>query len=126
MHERSLVRALLRQIDKLLAEHSQCHVVSVRVRIGELSGVEADLLASAYEDLVQDTPLQDASLIMERVPLEAVCDQCGHQFRIERFRFECDQCGSLRLSLRGGEELLLDSVVLEDLDHEQKHSYADA
>ena len=100
----------------MAAEHPGSRVVSVRVRIGEFSGVEPDLLSSAYDDLVQDTPLQDAALDMERVPLEAVCDQCGHQFRIERFHFECDQCGSLRLTLRGGEELLLDSVTLEETE----------
>ena len=51
-----------------------------------------------------------------RVPLTAVCDQCGNQFRVERFKFQCDQCGSLRLALRGGEELLLESVTFEETE----------
>lgn len=114
MHERSLVRALLRQVQAVAAENPASRVVSIRVRIGEFSGVEADLLASAYDDLVADLPLRGAALIMERVPLEAICEQCGSQFRIERFRFQCDKCGSLKLSLRGGEELLLESVTFEE------------
>ena len=116
MHEHSLVRALLRQVAELAAEHSSSRIVSVRVRIGEFSGVEPDLLSSAYDDLVQNTPLQDAALSMERVPLEGLCEQCGSQFRIERFNFQCDNCGSVKLTLCGGEEMLLDSVMMEEIE----------
>jgi hydrogenase nickel incorporation protein HypA/HybF len=126
MHEHSLVRALLRQVEAIAAEHPGSQIKSFRVRIGEFSGVEVDLLASAYDVLVQDTSLRGAVLNVERVPLEAVCDQCGHEFHIERFQFECDKCGCLRLTLRGGEELLLDSVTLEETVHEQKYSGANA
>jgi hydrogenase nickel incorporation protein HypA/HybF len=110
------VRALLREVEKLAVEHSNSHVVSVRVRVGEFSGVNADLLAMAYDEMVQDTPLRGAALAMERVPLEGVCDDCGNRFRIERFRFQCDKCGSARVTLRGGEELQLDSVTLEEVE----------
>src|SRR6476646_10058389 len=121
MHEHSLVRALLRKVEDIAAEHPGNQIVTIRVRIGEFSGAEADLLSSAYDELVKDTSLRGAALNVERVPLEAVCDQCGHQFHIERFHFECDKCGSVRLSLRGGEELLLDSVTLEETVDEPKH-----
>ena len=114
MHERSLVKALLRRVEDLAAEHPGSHVVSVRVRIGEFSGVEPELLASAYHDLITDTALRGAALDLEQVPLEAVCEQCGSQFRIERFNFRCDICGSMELTIRGGEEMLLDSVTMEE------------
>jgi hydrogenase nickel incorporation protein HypA/HybF len=114
MHERSLIRALLRQVQTVATENSAAQILSIRVRIGEFSGVEPDLLCSAFDDLVQDTSFRGAELKMERVPLEAACDQCGNQFRIERFHFQCVRCGSSRLSLRGGEELLLESVTLEE------------
>ena len=113
MHEQSLVRALLRQVQAVADEQSASRVVSIRVRLGEMSGVEPELVTSAYDELVQVTPLFGATLSLEQVPLEATCDQCGNTFRIERFHFQCDKCGSLRLSLRGGEELLLESVTLE-------------
>jgi hydrogenase nickel incorporation protein HypA/HybF len=115
MHERSLVRALLRQVEKLASEHPGSHVLTVRVRIGEFSGVDADLLAIAYEDMARNTLLRDAVLDMERVQLKGLCDQCGNQFRIDRFRFQCDKCGSAGVSLCGGEELQLDSVTLEEI-----------
>lgn len=114
MHERSLVKALLRQVEDVAAAHPGSHLRSIRVRIGELSGVEPELLVSAYSDLAADTTLRGVSLDLERVPLEAVCNQCGHRFQVKRFHFQCDRCGSLHLTLRGGEEMVLDSVTMEE------------
>lgn len=118
MHERSLVRALVRQVEDLAAEYADSRVTSVRVRVGELSGVEPDLLASAYRELAEGTPLRSSALVLERRPLDATCDNCGQHFRIEGYRFRCDRCGSPQLTLRGGEELLLESVTMEDGSHE--------
>jgi len=114
MHERSLVRALLRQVENMAAAYPAVRVLSIQVRIGEFSGVEPDLLASAYDDLIGDTPLRGAALKLERVPLQAVCRQCGRPFHIERFHFQCERCGSPDLTLSGGEEMLLDSVTMEE------------
>jgi hydrogenase nickel incorporation protein HypA/HybF len=88
-------------------------VLSVRLRIGEFSGVEADLLASAYTQLVDDTPLRESQLEIARTPLVAVCGACGNESRIERFQFQCRNCGSRALSICGGEEMILAAVTLE-------------
>lgn len=116
MHERSLVRALVKQVKDLAAEHSGSRVTSVRVRVGELSGVESSLLASAYDEVIEETPLRDSTLVVERVPLQGTCDQCGAHFQIERYNFQCNRCGSFQISLQGGEELLLESVTMEDFE----------
>jgi CRP/FNR family cyclic AMP-dependent transcriptional regulator len=114
MNERSKIRALLRQVQALAEENSPRRVLAIRVRVGDLCGVETGLLSEAYGELVRDTPLRGAALELERVPREAICDQCGNKFRIIGFHYECDKCGSLRLSLRGGDELRLDSVKFEE------------
>ncbi|MCC7474240.1 MAG: hydrogenase maturation nickel metallochaperone HypA [Pirellulales bacterium] len=116
MHERSLIRSLLRQVEKIAAEHPASRVVAVRVRVGEFSGVEPELLELAYKDLVEETPIRGAALQMERVPLEAECRQCGHHFRIEHYNFQCTRCGSLWLRLQNGEELVIDSVTFEECE----------
>jgi hydrogenase nickel incorporation protein HypA/HybF len=116
MHERSLIRALLRQVEDVAAEHPGSHIQTIRVRVGEFSGVQPELLASAYYDLIENTPFRGAALDMEQVPLEGCCDQCGNCFRIERFNFQCNQCGSLRVTLSGGEEMLLDSITMEETE----------
>jgi hydrogenase nickel incorporation protein HypA/HybF len=94
-------------------------VISIRLRIGEFSGVEADLLASAYDQLVHDTTLAGATLEIRREPLTAVCDVCRDDFTIERFQFQCPNCGSSSLTFHAGEELMLESVVLDANDDDE-------
>jgi hydrogenase nickel incorporation protein HypA/HybF len=116
MHERSLVKALLRQVQGVATKHAHSRVLSIRVRIGAFSGVEPELLASAYNDIVADTPLRGTALDLVYVPLAGTCDHCGNLSRIERFKFKCDQCGGQAITLRGGEEMLLDSVVMQETE----------
>jgi len=114
MHERSLVRSLLRQVQALATEHPDDRVVAIRVRIGEFSGVQPELLQSAYDELAAPTSLCGAELMVQCVPLEATCDQCGKMFAVKNYRFQCPDCGSLRLTVCGGEELLLESISMEE------------
>jgi hydrogenase nickel incorporation protein HypA/HybF len=116
MHERSLVKALLQQVEAIAIDHARSRVVSIHVCVGEFSGIEADLFVSAYEDLVENTSLADARLYVERATLRAACDRCGNEFRIEKFCFQCDRCGSLDLAICGGEELMLKSVKLQETE----------
>lgn len=116
MHERSLVRSLLRQVQTLAAEHPADRVAAIRVRIGEFSGVEPELLQTAYEEMAVATSLCGAEFVVQRVPLEATCDQCGKSFAVENYRFQCPGCGSLRLTICGGEELLLESISMEEVE----------
>ena len=112
MHEWSLVRALLRQVEALAEQYPDACVTQVRVRVGEFSGVEPELFKGAYEQLVPCTSIHGAELLMETVRLEAECRNCGRRFAVERFQFACPGCRSSLLTICGGEELTLESVVL--------------
>ncbi len=120
MHERSLVSRLLAQVERLMEEHDAVRVHAVRVSVGQFSGVEPLLLRSAFQEMVFDTPMRGADLIMEEVPLEARCDLCGDQFAVERFDFECPRCGSRKVTVVRGEELMLESLMMEETSHEER------
>lgn len=95
-----------------------CHYVSeVRLNVGQFSGVEPELLRSAFEEMINDSPLHGAILQMEEVPLEAECELCGRRFLVEGFDFSCPGCSSSQTTIVRGEELVLDSVLLEEEDH---------
>jgi hydrogenase nickel incorporation protein HypA/HybF len=117
MHERSLVRRLLQQAEELMIEHDGARVREVHLSIGEFSGVEPELLETAFHEMVGEGPLGHAVLELQRVPLEAECDACGCQFAVERFTFLCPQCGSTEVTVLRGEQLMLESLVLEEAGH---------
>ncbi len=117
MHERSLVCQVLRQVAQLMIDHGGQRVREVHLSVGEFSGVEPELLEIAFDEMVIETPLRGAVLELEQVPLEAECEACGNQFAVERFVFLCPACGSSSVSVLRGEELMLESLVMEEACH---------
>ena len=113
MHEYSLVRSLLEQVDALRRERDAESVVEVRISIGQFSGVEPDLFHLAFDALVEGSPMQGAQLQLEQVELAANCDTCGRDFIVEHFHFECPACRSSSVTVVRGEDLILESVTME-------------
>ena len=114
MDTQAFVRKLVRRVRDEVAKHPGHQVVSLRVRVDELSGIEPADLLHAYANAVRNTPLRRTAVTIEAEAPDAVCDQCGNKFRFAPGQSECEKCGSLRLSLHGGKQLYLDSVLMED------------
>lgn len=113
MHEGSLVKALLRQVDGIVSRAGATRATVIHATIGDFAGVESELFRVAFHDLVQNTAHRGASLEIRRVPLRAACQDCEHSFLVPRFRFQCPRCGSLTTTIVEGEGLVLESVIVE-------------
>ncbi len=116
MHESSLVAALLRQVDRVCAEHGVSDTAEVRVQLGPLSGVEPLLVTVAFERLKPGTSADRARLTIENVPLEALCLDCGLESEIRDFRFCCAHCGHDALRIVRGDGFQLVSVTIDSAD----------
>jgi hydrogenase nickel insertion protein HypA len=114
MDTKAVIRALVKQVEEEAARHAGRRVVSLRARVGELSGVDPAALAREFADAVHGTPLEGATLTVETVESEAVCEQCGHKFPFDQSHMQCSRCGSMRLALHGGDALFLDSALMEE------------
>jgi hydrogenase nickel incorporation protein HypA/HybF len=111
VHEFSIVRALL---DKVEEEARSRNAVSVRklyVSIGELSGVETELLASAFETFREKTVCAGADLVIEKVEASWACPRCEDE--LERGGIlSCPRCG-VPARLSRGDEILLQRIEME-------------
>lgn len=116
MHELSVARALLRQVERLAGEHRASRVRGVTVRIGPLSGVEPALLARAFPQVVVGGLAAGAGLRIETVPVRVRCEDCGVEAEASPNRLICPACGSQRTRLTGGDEMLLVSLDMETND----------
>ena len=63
--------------------------------------------------LASTSAARGAQLHVEPVALRARCQRCGEDFPVQRFEFSCSRCGSRDVDLTAGEELLLESVTVE-------------
>lgn len=113
MHEESLVRTLLQQVEEVARQHAATRVQVVEVEVGPLSGVEVPLLQSAWERLLSQSACGNAELTVRQVPLTAVCSDCGKDLIVSNFRFQCTACGSQAVRITGGDQMRLLQVTLE-------------
>lgn len=111
MHERSLAARLIEQVDQELADRGLVDLSEVHLAIGEFSGVEPALLASAFDELASQHWQRDVRLKLDIVLVTAQCEGCGSTFRVERFHFACPDCRSGSVKVIQGEEMQLVSLT---------------
>lgn len=116
MHELSVAHAVVSTvIEALPADPDAPRVLEVHVRIGMLSGVVPDALSYAYDVAAEGTPLADAALHIERTPVVIHCPGCDADVTLPGTTdFRCPSCGTPSGDVRGGRELEVVRVVLDD------------
>ena len=122
MHELSIVRALLRQIEAVAAANGALTVDRVTVQIGPLCGVDPGLLANAFEAFRGRGLTARTALIFDSVPVTVICRDCGEKSSVTANRLLCASCGGYRTTLLSGDELILQRV---ELTPHNSHSGAD-
>ena len=112
MHELSLAEAVVR----IACRHAAGRPVRrVELKVGHLRQVVPSALEFAFELVAQGTEADGAELVMEEVPAAGRCRACGAESELPGFPLQCGACGGLDLELLRGEELLVDSLELEDV-----------
>ncbi len=111
MHEYSIVQALMTQVEAEAARHGASSVRSIGLRIGELSGVEVDLLRTAFENFRPRSICAEAELGIEVVPATWSCPTCRELFEAGA-RLQCPDCGQ-PARLTSGDEIVLQRLEME-------------
>jgi hydrogenase nickel incorporation protein HypA/HybF len=89
------------------------------LRIGRLAGVEPDLLRAAFPLVAHGTCCEAATLRIETVAVDVECRLCGTTRDVAPNRLLCGSCGTWRVTLRGGDEMRLESLELASLPAEE-------
>jgi hydrogenase nickel incorporation protein HypA/HybF len=111
MHELSIAEAIVGVAERHAAGR---RVHAVDVRVGRLRQVVPSALEFAFELTTSGTCLDGAVLRIEDVPVTGRCLGCGADGPLERFPLACGECGGLDVEITAGEELLVDSLELEE------------
>jgi hydrogenase nickel incorporation protein HypA/HybF len=112
MHESSLVRSLLGQVESIRIEQGGLAVDEIRIEVGPLSGVEPLLVQSAFEQAAPAFAMGTPRLVIDDVPLSARCTKCG-VVEVPLTKISCPICGSQHIQIVGGDEVRLISVAIQ-------------
>lgn len=126
MHEFSVmsgvVEAILKEIDRFESEEGKViqRVNEVMLDIGELTLLGREQLEFCYRIMAEENRLKGSKLIINTVPAEVLCKECGYSGPIEYFTefhletpiLSCPKCGHT-VEILKGRECSVRSVNLE-------------
>jgi hydrogenase nickel incorporation protein HypA/HybF len=111
MHELSIAEAV---VDIALRHADGRPVRVVELKVGHLRQVVPSALEFAFELVAEGTLLEGAELRMEDVPAAGTCRTCGAETPLPDFPLCCRHCGGFDVEVTRGEELLVDSLELQE------------
>lgn len=114
MHEVGIAASILESVEAEARRRPDARFAAVGVRIGELSNVDKDALAFAFEALTRKTSLEKLKLEVEWCPRRQKCLGCGGEFVVCDFDLSCPKCGENKTSCIGGTELDIAYLELEE------------
>jgi hydrogenase nickel incorporation protein HypA/HybF len=104
MHETAIVQGLMRILAAKARENGITRIVSVRLKLGRLRGLDVRQIRGCFEIFAEATVAEGARLDIEEVVVEARCRTCHAVYEVPRFRFECPACGGEDADvIKGGE-----------------------
>lgn len=111
MHELAIADSIVR----IASEHAgERRVTKVELRVGHLRQVVPSALEFSFQLVAEGTPVEGAELAIEDVAATAACRACGREATLDPFPLACSLCGSSDVEVTAGEELLVESLELEE------------
>ena len=114
MHEMGIANSVLEVVRSEMRRYPEARPAKVGLRIGEMAAVDQESLRFCFEALAAGTDLSDLKLEMEFCPRRHRCLDCGHEFRVEDYEFQCPACGGMNSECVAGDELELAYVEIEE------------
>jgi len=121
VHEFSLANDILEAASGKLRQMDSAPGGCIRIRIGELTGVDPGNLRFCLDAARAGTPLEGLEIEVEAVKPKLVCPSCGEVEYTGRFDTVCPRCGDRVSGVAGGREL---DVQLEYEDP-PRHAHED-
>lgn len=116
MHELSVLVEVVRVVENIMDEDDIKKVDAIVLEIGELSSVVPMYMEEYFPVIVDDKPrFKDTELIMEILPGNAKCSDCGTVFNVIKNKGYCPKCNSFEKELLCGKEFNIKELrVLEE------------
>jgi hydrogenase nickel incorporation protein HypA/HybF len=127
MHEWAIAEGVVEALLERGRKEGARRITRFTLKVGEIQGVEEELLRFALGELSRGTPLEGAEIKVEREKGRVGCRNCGFEWSPEGESEEalhflpdllplflrCLRCGSVDLEIRGGRGIWVSSLELE-------------
>jgi hydrogenase nickel incorporation protein HypA/HybF len=113
MHEMSIVQGLIAIVKEEMDKSGALRLRSVRIKIGEMSGILPDALRTAFKILTDRDDMNGAHLNIDISALIGYCRGCEKEFKITDYRFTCPECGKEDIEVVSGREMTIVEIEVD-------------
>jgi len=112
MHEQSIVASLLSLALEDAKKDNAQRIISIKLVVGELTGIEKDAANFYFGFMAKDTLASGASLEFKYTKPQLRCRDCDIIFPRDRLEFNCPKCNKKAIEMIGGRELYIESMEI--------------
>jgi hydrogenase nickel incorporation protein HypA/HybF len=115
MHELPVTESILSIVLKHAEKNKVKRVVTISLRVGELSDLEDEWIQRYFDYLSKGTLAEGAKLEIERSPVVLQCGECGMSFHVnfrEVKEVMCPQCSGRKNTLAAGREYFIKNIAV--------------
>ena len=136
MHELSVATGIFETVLEVASRHSAKRVLEVQLDIGELTLLNPDQLALAFEVLSKGTIAEGSKITINVIKAKARCNSCGEEWDLNLSKMaptlshivaltcpacdlkaylggKCPKCGGSDYEIVQGNELIIKSIKIE-------------
>lgn len=114
MHELSIAQEIVEMAVDAATRANAERVLTVHLKVGRMSGVEAGALLFSFDVATQGTILEGSRLAIIDVPLVVWCSHCLKEVELATVQqFRCPTCDTPCGEIRSGRELDIESLEVE-------------
>ncbi|MDT8339677.1 MAG: hydrogenase maturation nickel metallochaperone HypA [Sulfurimonas sp.] len=113
MHEYSIVQSLLDSCEENAVKNNATKVTKVVIKIGVMSGVEPELLRTAFDTFKEKTLCEEAEFFINIQPVVIKCNKCLSESILKSIEYCCPKCEETDIDILDGEDMYLMQLELE-------------
>lgn len=113
MHEATIAKNIIELVETEYLKLKYKKIHSIKIRIGELSGIYPESLEYYFQEYSKNTVLENAKLQFEKAPIKVKCTSCNAILEISDLSIECPNCIKSQYNIIGGDELEIINMEVE-------------
>lgn len=114
MHEMGIASSILDTLAAEAAKRPGTRILSLGLKIGDVSGVSPDSLEFCLQCLVKDTEFDGLGIQIESTPRRHRCPRCSREFDVVDYEVACPGCGEFETQFLSGDEMEIAYLEVED------------
>lgn len=114
MHEMGIAMQIMNIVQGSLPPGEDLRIKSISLKVGKLTAIVPRSLEFCMEVVTKGTPAEGAALVFTEVPVQLECDDCGEVSVIDQAPFSCRSCGSDKVEVISGREMIVESIEVAE------------